>query len=619
MNFNGVKKYIKIKFEDDIYEAICSYFEKNRYLVRQILNFKCHSDDLEPGEIYIKSIIIFDKPDNTFGFDLIVTLNILGNERKGWDVDCIDKDLWLNVIANGSLNNKFDDFKVVSINPYNEDRDRYLRPLNDRLAPFMQKKDLDTIAEEFLKKYYPVALENPINVDVKEVANKMGLKIFKHNIASDNSVFGRIFFNDTLAEFYNSNSKKMEKLRVKAKSIVYDPDAYFMDNIENENNNTIIHECIHYEFHRHVIEFQREFNSKASMIECNVNGNTDEAIVDIQSLEWQANALAPRILMPYKTFAEEARKIINIFSSGNNCNSLYIMPDVIDYLHKKFHVSKVSVKIRLCDIGIYEAMGCNIWCDGELIPPHSFEYGTCDYNETFCIPFIDAICITIANPDLFKLFNEGKLLYIDSHLCLNNDEFLFSLPSGEKKIKTEYINKLNLFCIKLRMEADAYNPLYEKECFLNRDKNSKIKTTLSYHGMMDKMTEKARTLEILKEESEFSKAFFDLTNDFVSCMKMLKERSGMTYEDLEAETTIEKTSIINICSGKRNGSLLRLTLILMALGAEPDVAFHIIDKSGVRIDMTNQDHLLCRFIINCMHADSMDNILKKIKSVNMKI
>lgn len=57
----------------------------------------------------------------------------------------------------------------------------------------------------------------------------------------------------------------------------------------------------------------------------------------------------------------------------------------------------------------------------------------------------------------------------------------------------------------------------------------------------------------------------------------------------------------------------------MAMGAEPDVVYHVIDKSGVRIDMANEEHLLCRFIINTMHADTMENILYYIKLAGFTI
>ncbi len=618
MDFTSVKKYIKEEFEDVIYDSAQKFFESHRYKVRQALEFKCHSDDLESDELNVMSVLIFENDNNKFGFDLVVTLSIMGTERCGWDVESISKDLWLNLICEGTIEEKFKDFKINSVRIYEADREKYSRPLNDRLAPFFHKNDLDKIAESFLNKYYPEALTHATSVDVRQVARNMGLKVCRHNIARDNSVFGRIFFEETIAKFYNSKTDKMDKIKVSANTIVYDPDAYFMDNIENENNNTIIHECIHYEYHRHAIEFQRIFNSKAKWIECNVDGNPGDSIIDISKLEWQANILAPRILMPYKTFSEKAKSLIDTFTQGNHCEVIDILPDVIDSLSKTFKVSKLSVKIRLCDIGINEAVGCNVWCDNSLVPTFSFDKGTCDYNETFVIPTVDAALLSL-DSEIEELMNKHQLLYLDSHICFNDERYIGINPSGKPFIKHDARKHLNEFCIKMRMEIKEYNTLYKMECFLNHDKNSKVRTSLHFDGLMANMTDFGRIKAILKEESEFSKSFFELTNDFASCMKMLKERSNLTFEEISDMTHIEITSVKNIISGKRDGSLLRLTVILMALGADPDVAYHVIDKSGVRIDKATEEGLMCRFIINMMHADSMENIHKAIKAANLKI
>lgn len=86
--------------------------------------------------------------------------------------------------------------------------------------------------------------------------------------------------------------------------------------------------------------------------------------------------------MPYKTFSQEAYNLINIFTSGNNCDTIDILPDVIDSLSRTFKVPKFSVKIRLVDIGIIEAAGCNVWCDDYPVPTFSYDKGSCQLNET---------------------------------------------------------------------------------------------------------------------------------------------------------------------------------------------------------------------------------------------
>ena len=171
----------------------------------------------------------------------------------------------------------------------------------------------------------------------------------------------------------------------------------------------------------------------------------------------------------------------------------------------------------------------------------------------------------------------------------------------------------------MKMTIVNFDSCYERECLLNRNRNSKFHTKLCFEGKEKDIFTEANIMKILEEERKFNNAFFDLNNDYVTCMKMLKEKSGLTYEQIEAETEIELSSVKNIIAGKRNGSLLRLTFILMAIGAEPDSAYHVIDKSGVRLDRDNAEHQLCRFIINTMHADTMENIIKCVNNANFKI
>lgn len=616
MTFNNIINYFKENFDDMLSNAAEAYFEANRYNVKRKLYFKCHSDDLYCDETNVKAVHPYLKSDEKIEFDIIVTIKICGTERHGWDVDCIDKDLWLKINGEGTLKKEIKDFNIISICDYESISDKHKIPLNKNLIPYMSREKLDFIAQDFLKKFYPDGLKEAIYVNPRIIAKRLNLAICKHNISMDKSILGRIFFEDTISSFYDNEKACMKKIKVKAKTIVYDPDAYFMDNIEKENNNTIMHECVHYYFHKKAIELYTVLNNKFKYFDFKNEINFGNDALGI--MEWQAHHLTPRILMPYETFRDEAYRLIKLFRIKNNCDTIDIISNVISSLSNTFHVSKQAVKIRLCDIGIKEAYGCNICCDGYQAPNFTYDDGSCAYNETFVIPFIDAVLLSL-NSIVDEMMKSQKLLYLESHLCLNLEEFIGTDIHGNKFIKHEAKKHLNRFCIKMKIKLEDDNHLCEKELLLYRNKGSKIKTKLVFEEENNKLGENEKILTILNEEKKFSKAFFDLNNDFVSCMKMLKEKSKLTYEDIEEETTIQISSIKNIFSGKRDGTLLRLTVILMAMGAEPDVAYHVIDKSGVRIDMGNEEHLLCRFIINTMHADTMENILYYIKLAGFTI
>ena len=564
MTFNNIINYFKENFDDMLSNAAEVYFEANRYNVKQKLYFKCHSDDLYCDETNIKAVHPYLKSDEKIEFDVIVTIKICGTERPGWDVDYIDNDLWLNINGEGTLKKEIKDFNIISICDYESIRDKHKIPLNKNLIPYISREKLDFIAQDFLKKFYPDGLEGAIYVNPRIIAKRLNLNICKHSISKDKSILGRIFFEDVISSFYDNEKDCMKKIKVKAKTIVYDPNAYFMDNIEKENNNTIMHECVHYYFHKKAIELYTILNNKFKYFDFKNEINFGNDALGI--MEWQAHNLTPRILMPYETFRDEAYRLIKLFRIKNNCDTIDIISNVISSLSNTFHVSKQAVKIRLCDIGIKEAYGCNIWCDGYQVPNFTYDDGSCAYNETFVIPFIDAVLLSL-NSIVDEMMKSQKLLYLESHLCLNLEEFIGTDIHGNKFIKHEAKKHLNRFCIKMKIKLEDDNHLGERELLLYRNKESKIKTKLVF----------------------------------------------------EEETTIQISSIKNIFSGKRDGTLLRLTVILMAMGAEPDVAYHVIDKSGVRIDMANEEHLLCRFIINTMHADTMENILYYIKLAGFTI
>ena len=73
-------------------------------------------------------------------------------------------------------------------------------------------------------------------------------------------------------------------------------------------NNTIVHECVHWDRHRKAFQLERLYNDKATQIKCEVVGgirNTGAAC-STDWMERQANALAPKILMPMEMFKRKS-------------------------------------------------------------------------------------------------------------------------------------------------------------------------------------------------------------------------------------------------------------------------------------------------------------------------
>lgn len=79
------------------------------------------------------------------------------------------------------------------------------------MVPYVYVDDMDDIAEEFLKKYYPEALDKMEAIDPLVVVDRMKLKLKEAKITKTGSVFGQIFFEDSNVTFYNPETGKFSK------------------------------------------------------------------------------------------------------------------------------------------------------------------------------------------------------------------------------------------------------------------------------------------------------------------------------------------------------------------------------------------------------------------------
>ena len=181
-------------------------------------------------------------------------------------------------------------------------------------------------------------------IDPMVLTERMGLSIQLKNITSDFSTFGQVFFADCETEYYDKESSSFKKIQVKSGTILVDPDAYFLRNLGSVNN-TIIHECVHWDKHRKAFELERLYNENATQIKCLVVGgikdNKGKSANDW--MEWQANALAPRIQMPAEPFKVKAKEyIIRFMRETDARHTIEVMEQVITALETDFGVSKIG-------------------------------------------------------------------------------------------------------------------------------------------------------------------------------------------------------------------------------------------------------------------------------------
>ncbi|SHF37063.1 ImmA/IrrE family metallo-endopeptidase, partial [Caloramator proteoclasticus] len=469
------KDYVAERFYNEIFATIQNYVIENKDTIDLWLYRVRNIGEIELSDIEVKFVSVSDLPEMKIEFDIVVEAELEVRESDYHYDESENCRQWFQLKCSGDLKCNLDDFIIYSVTDYTS-KNKQPKPMSDSLVPFIYSEQLESVATEFLRKNYPEALKTPMAVDPQLLAEKMGLKIEIRDITKDFTVFGQIFFHDCEAEFYDKNSDKMVQTHVIAKTIFVDPKVYFLRNLGSVNN-TIVHECVHWALHRKAFELERLYNNSVTKIKCQVVGGIKDSNRDATDwMEWQANALTPRIQMPISTFKEKAFELIKKYKQSLQTEEIIdVMEPVIDELALFFGVSRLAAKIRMIDVGYEEAIGTFTYIDGHYVKPHCFKKGFLKRNQTFSISAIDAAIQSFIDPELSALIKEGSYVYVDSHFVLKHPKYVTRDENGYA-ILTDYARThMEECCLVFDLSIKSgFKESYHSECFLNRDKGSNI-------------------------------------------------------------------------------------------------------------------------------------------------
>lgn len=293
------KEYVKNNLDNQMWRAIEDFLTSVDPSVLDLrLNRVRNVGEIELYDTDLQFVDVSDLPGSAIEFDVVMdTTLIVHDEDQYYNDETEATHQWFMLRCRGDLDCGLSDLDIYDVLVY-DSRNRQKRPLSNALVPIIYKDNLEKEAEAFLRKYYKEALLQPMWVNPTELAKRMDLTVIPHRISEDLSVFGQIYFRETDAKLYDDDKAEEIEKHVFPGTIVVDPSVAFQRNL-GAYNNTIVHECVHWELHKKAFALEQLFNEEASQIKCKVVGGIEgPSNDDTKWMEWQANALAPRIQMP---------------------------------------------------------------------------------------------------------------------------------------------------------------------------------------------------------------------------------------------------------------------------------------------------------------------------------
>ena len=337
---------------------------------------------------------------------------------------------WLIASCEAIITDKLETIKVSSVKPWSKGTQPSSSGIaaSKSIVPIIYRKDLDKEATAFLEKYYPEALEEPKRVPIEDIAKeKLGLNVIQgYRITDDFSIFGQICFSPGRVKIYDLFKTSEKEEEVPRGTILIDAYTYWQRN-SGCVNNTIAHEVYHWHRHRlyaaikHILR-----NEKFIACRCPAEmsyPDEKEEWTDEQRMEWQANNLAPRVLMPIQTFKIKVDELYKKYDYENNPLKIAVLTCIADELASFYGVSRQSALIRMTETGypeaksVLQAINEKDWHSYVSREDVFYEYST--------------------NEDFRKLLDTGKFRYVDGYVVINDEKYITTDDKGKATL-SEY-------------------------------------------------------------------------------------------------------------------------------------------------------------------------------------
>ena len=600
---HSFESYIEQQYYDVMADAISSYIEEHKYGLELRLRHVINISEVEVAGIGIVTVFVHNRQKLHIDFDVVARaeLYVRGqNHRRDDEDEC---EQWFLLSCSGDLEKNLDDFEIKGISVYNK-RTKASQPLSKSLVQYIKSNQFEDVANDFLKRYYPEALEQPIPLDPSILAKRMGLKIKIREISKDASVFGELCFYDTETDLYDATAEIVKKESIAGGTILVDPRNFLLRNLGSVNN-TIVHECVHWDKHRIVFALEKLFNKEATRIQCQVVGGIKDNKTRTATdwMEWQANALAPRIQMPLTCFRRKALEVLKAFKlQKSEADYIDLLGPAIDALAQFYGVSRCAAKIRMLDAGYKEAIGVFTYIDGHYVRPHQFKENAISEWQTYSVSVRDIVIERVVKPEFAALLENGDYIFVENHVCFNSPKYIEADEYGDLRL-TEYARlHIDECCLVFDLEAqnlNEYGKTYYKECVLYRDADSKVEFVAHFSeankGANESQKESIRAFknDVLSLQRSLKEAF---TESFDAVVKW----SDMTEEELEEKADIDARTIQRLRNDPdQNPTIETMMPLCIAMKLPPTISRTLLAKAGIVFKATERDFMYQLLLDGC--------------------
>ncbi len=570
-------------------ERLIKEIEEKYY--NEIYNFSKKELDIPHNfDFNVENIFFFDKLEDKFEGYLdvrIYKIDSYEDERTHYT------SYKLNV--EGSYNQNGVSLKFISINE-NDFVKNGKTWLDENFIPSYSKEEYAFLASEIRITYLPNKKLTDI-IDEKELAQALGLTILHRKLSKDGSIFSALCIEETKVNVYNDGQVTEEIFP--AKTIIVDDFAINLYGGDKSEKFNVLHECVHYILHQKFY-YCRIRSGDYKGFFCYTDGSLNNFVQKSYSnIEAQANGITANLLLPEKELIGhfEGFKKLNIYS--NECDNTYY---AINECCKIFNVSIETMLIRLKMLGGSNLIGLHEYVNGKYVNPYLFHDVNCE-DITFSISNNDFMVLYATDMNFRDAINSGSFLYVDSHICLNDEKYYYINDNGNPELTDYARNNIQECCLYFTYKCNYDNITYSNfDYMLYRKRKYKTSVEIRYPYPQDiKIPDKSYAYELSRELSHLNGSFKD-------DVKWLYQDRNITQETLAELSDLSIDTIKHL----DNGTLKPINITKLCIGMKlpPIISHHLFSKTKYDINSQDQMMMTCRVALETLYNHKIEDVIK---------
>lgn len=440
-------------------------------------------------------------------------------------------------------------------------------PLGDDLVPLIGKNNVDAMSKRLID-----YIKNGLRIfadqsDGYALAQALGLKVVFIPFDASGNILGKLLFEGTDMDIILNGSK--QKTHFDAKTIILNKRKPTCG-LNGCDNNTLLHECVHWLLHRYAYRLEKEFNGKQEIAAFrSVASSAWQSADPIDRMEWQANAVSPRILLP----EAKTRTLVDIYSGNSHDSTRKCdINSSVAGIVSNYSISQSLTRIRLSELGYY-SISDDMFANKQHVYSITPKQVLKEYER---------------NDKLRGLLENGQYVYIDGRFCELHGRNIQKNQNGE-------------------LQISDYAATHQDKCCLWFDK--KTRYVVSADGMCRGKDEEVSFGGSPQSIADFTKQTIMLTeilqtlpSTYSGTLRAHIRRSGLTIEKLAEICEISEKTIQRYKSSDENECELSILVALcVGLKLHPILSFDLLSKAGYGSLRSSKKHTAYKLVLLTMY------------------